>query len=56
MFGDSIGVQDGPALRPAADQLGITIAVHNWAGPSGDARRSTRWTPGRRSTACRTGS
>ncbi|MEU8226095.1 hypothetical protein [Kribbella sp. NPDC048915] len=32
MFGDSIGVQDGPALAQQLAQLGITIAVHNWAG------------------------
>ena len=32
MFGDSIGVQDGPALARQLNQLGITIAVHNWAG------------------------
>ncbi|WP_350279412.1 hypothetical protein [Kribbella sp. HUAS MG21] len=32
MFGDSIGVQDGPALARQLSQLGISIAVHNWAG------------------------
>ncbi|GAA3148133.1 hypothetical protein GCM10010530_79480 [Kribbella aluminosa] len=32
MFGDSIGVQDGPALALQLSQLGISIAVHNWAG------------------------
>ncbi|RZT15357.1 hypothetical protein EV649_6146 [Kribbella sp. VKM Ac-2569] len=32
MFGDSIGVQDGPALARQLTQLGISIAVHNWAG------------------------
>ncbi|TDW90236.1 MULTISPECIES: hypothetical protein [Kribbella] len=32
MFGDSIGVQDGPALARQLTQLGINIAVHNWAG------------------------
>ncbi|TCC29962.1 hypothetical protein E0H50_25780 [Kribbella sindirgiensis] len=32
MFGDSIGVQDGPALAKQLTQLGISIAVHNWAG------------------------
>ncbi|MGW7686733.1 hypothetical protein ACWGID_38700 [Kribbella sp. NPDC054772] len=32
MFGDSIGVQDGPALARQLTKLGISIAVHNWAG------------------------
>ncbi|MFF0338594.1 hypothetical protein [Kribbella sp. NPDC004875] len=32
MFGDSIGVQDGPALARQLSKLGISIAVHNWAG------------------------
>ena len=32
MFGDSIAVQDGPALARQLSQLGISIAVHNWAG------------------------
>lgn len=32
MFGDSIGVQDGPALATQLAQLGISIAVHSWAG------------------------
>jgi hypothetical protein len=32
MFGDSIGVQDGPALARQLSQLGISVAVHNWAG------------------------
>jgi hypothetical protein len=32
MFGDSIGVQDGPALARQLAQLGIMTAVHNWAG------------------------
>jgi len=32
MFGDSIGVQDGPALAKQLSQLGISVAVHNWAG------------------------
>jgi hypothetical protein len=32
MFGDSIGVQDGPALARQLTQLGINVAVHNWAG------------------------
>ena len=32
MFGDSIGVQDGPALAKQLAQLGINMAVHNWAG------------------------
>ncbi len=32
MFGDSLGVQDGPALARMLSALGISIAVHNWAG------------------------
>lgn len=32
MFGDSIGVQDGPALARQLSKLGIAVAVHNWAG------------------------
>ncbi|WP_329483705.1 hypothetical protein OG555_16135 [Kribbella sp. NBC_01484] len=32
MFGDSIGVQDGPPLARQLSQLGISVAVHNWAG------------------------
>jgi hypothetical protein len=32
MFGDSIGVQDGPALVRQLATLGISVAVHNWAG------------------------
>ncbi|WP_427886440.1 hypothetical protein ACQHIV_27445 [Kribbella sp. GL6] len=32
MFGDSIGVQDGPALARQLAQLGINMAVHSWAG------------------------
>ncbi|HZX05945.1 hypothetical protein [Kribbella sp.] len=32
MFGDSIGVQDGPPLARQLAQLGINMAVHNWAG------------------------
>ena len=32
MFGDSIGVQDGPPLARQLSQLGISMAVHNWAG------------------------
>nr|WP_184844117.1 hypothetical protein [Kribbella solani] len=32
MFGDSIGVQDGPPLARQLSKLGISIAVHNWAG------------------------
>ena len=32
MFGDSIGVQDGPALARQLSRLGISVAVHNWAG------------------------
>ncbi|WP_460660139.1 SGNH/GDSL hydrolase family protein [Kribbella swartbergensis] len=32
MFGDSIGVQDGPALAKQLAAHGITMAVHNWAG------------------------
>jgi hypothetical protein len=32
MFGDSIGVQDGPPLARALAKLGISVAVHNWAG------------------------
>jgi len=32
MFGDSIGVQDGPALAKQLSRLGLNVAVHNWAG------------------------
>ncbi|MEU4603196.1 hypothetical protein AB0F43_09475 [Kribbella sp. NPDC023972] len=32
MFGDSIGVQDGPSLAKQLAQHGIYMAVHNWAG------------------------
>jgi hypothetical protein len=32
MFGDSIGVQDGPPLAMQLSKLGIDIAMHNWAG------------------------
>jgi hypothetical protein len=32
MFGDSIGVQDGPSLARQLARHGITMAVHNWAG------------------------
>jgi hypothetical protein len=32
MFGDSIGVQDGPALARQLAQLGIDVGVNNWAG------------------------
>ncbi|MEV0287131.1 hypothetical protein AB0H36_23695 [Kribbella sp. NPDC050820] len=32
MFGDSIGVQDGPSLAKQLTAHGIHIAVHNWAG------------------------
>jgi hypothetical protein len=32
MFGDSIGVQDGPSLAKQLAAHGITMAVHNWAG------------------------
>jgi hypothetical protein len=32
MFGDSIGVQDGPSLARQLAKHGITMAVHNWAG------------------------
>jgi hypothetical protein len=32
MFGDSIGVQDGPSLAKQLSGHGISIAVHNWAG------------------------
>jgi hypothetical protein len=32
MFGDSIGVQDGPSLAKQLSGYGISIAVHNWAG------------------------
>ena len=32
MFGDSLGVQDGPALAKTLSALGINVAVHNWAG------------------------
>ena len=33
MFGDSIAVQDGPALEKVlADRTGDSIAVHNWSG------------------------
>jgi hypothetical protein len=32
MFGDSIGVQDGPSLAKQLAHHGIHMAVHNWAG------------------------
>lgn len=32
MFGDSIGVQDAPPLARQLAQLGISMAVNNWAG------------------------
>jgi len=32
MFGDSIGVQDGPALAKQLSKLGIDVVVNNWAG------------------------
>jgi hypothetical protein len=32
MFGDSLGVQDGPSLARMLSALGINTAVHNWAG------------------------
>ncbi|MGW1347488.1 hypothetical protein ACWCOV_40995 [Kribbella sp. NPDC002412] len=32
MFGDSIGVQDGPSLAKQLAGHGIHMAVHNWAG------------------------
>jgi hypothetical protein len=32
MFGDSIGVQDGPSLAKQLAHHGINMAVHNWAG------------------------
>ncbi|WP_242002244.1 hypothetical protein [Kribbella steppae] len=32
MFGDSIGVQDGPSLARLLSQHGVNMAVHNWAG------------------------
>jgi len=32
MFGDSLGMQDAPALAKQLSALGISIAVHNWAG------------------------
>ncbi|TDD13942.1 hypothetical protein E1218_33785 [Kribbella turkmenica] len=32
MFGDSIGVQDGPSLARQLSSHGIKVAVHNWAG------------------------
>lgn len=32
MFGDSLGMQDGPSLAKQLSALGINIAVHNWAG------------------------
>jgi hypothetical protein len=32
MFGDSLGMQDAPALARQLSALGINVAVHNWAG------------------------
>ena len=56
MFGDSIAVQDGPALEQLLATGPVTRSPSTTGPVSRRPRRSTRWRAGRATTACPAGS